>query len=142
MTDPKKLKFWRELHEGYVQTGCGYEVICRQFKEALDEIDRLNALLQPNENTVPKTKNLVFPKYVSDHAVERLMERHLQGENPPTSHGEARDTLLAMMARARYEEGTWNPGDLDGLGQSIWCDRGTGIKLVVDGNGVVRTVLP
>lgn len=87
-------------------------------------------------------KNLALPKDVSEHAVDRLRERHLQGEDPPTSYGEARDMLLAMMARARYEEGTWNPGDLDGLGQSIWCDRGTGIKFAVDGNGLVRTVLP
>jgi len=48
-TDPKRLEFWRELHEGYTRTGGGYEVICRQFKEALDEIDRLNVLLQETE---------------------------------------------------------------------------------------------
>lgn len=87
-------------------------------------------------------KNLALPATVTEHAVERLIERHLQGEDPPMTFGEARDVLLAMMARARYEEGTWNPGDLNGLGQSIWCDRGTGVKFAVDGNGVVRTVLP
>lgn len=50
-TDPKQLKFWRELHDGYTRTGTGYEVICRQFKDALDEIDRLNAVLHCTEES-------------------------------------------------------------------------------------------
>jgi hypothetical protein len=49
-TDPKRLQFWRELHDGYEQTGCGYEVICRQFKEALAEIERLNKLLDKTDS--------------------------------------------------------------------------------------------
>lgn len=52
-TDPNQLKFWRELHDGYVQTGSGHKVICAQFKKALDEIDRLNGLLDRIKTYAP-----------------------------------------------------------------------------------------
>jgi hypothetical protein len=44
------------------------------------------------------------------------------------------------MARSQFID--WQPNDLDGLGQSTWRDETTRIMFCVDGNGMVRTVLP
>lgn len=69
---------------------------------------------------------------ITDHAVDRLIERHCPGE----SWGDAYMRLDAMRRRATHVE---DIADEDG--QELWVDPETGIQMVAKG-GWIKTVLP
>ena len=84
----------------------------------------------------------VFPISISEHAVDRLIERHLPQLRDYWS--EANRVLHELRCRAELVENC--PSDLDGQGQSIWRARREGsvawVLLVVDHKGEIKTVLP
>jgi hypothetical protein len=76
---------------------------------------------------------------VTIHAVDRMLERH-PDRFPKPSHSAARAFIFECLALGRFE--SWSAGDLGGLGQGVYRCGECDIRLVVDGDGVVRTVLP
>jgi hypothetical protein len=96
------------------------------------------------------------PQYVANHAVDQFITRYGSwfGFTPAamlggTEWGQAREVLhAAMRSPDRYLE-SYEPGDLNGLGQAVYVgfidnDRAArvAVRFTVDGNGTVRTVMP
>lgn len=87
------------------------------------------------------------PNRLSDHAVDRYIERHgaRHAEKPDVSSPRDREWVAKRLANAceRAQMLRYVPGDLNGEGQWIWTLDFLGpLLLVVDKTGLVRTVLP
>lgn len=79
------------------------------------------------------------PLTISPHAIDRLIERHYPGMD------RERATELLRSVMPSVELVSWSPEDLGGLGQATWRTRmirNHSFLIVVDGTGLVRTVLP
>lgn len=98
------------------------------------------------------TSDAPTPKLISDHAVDRLIERYGDAfefgvaESPGLRWKRARNLLEAITRDSgRYLE-SYEPSDLHGLGQAVWIGHSPHaripVRFTVDGNGTVRTVLP
>jgi hypothetical protein len=86
-----------------------------------------------------RSRSYPRPLTISPHAIDRLIERHYPGMD------RVRATELLRSVMQSVEFVSWSPEDLDGLGQATWRTRmirNHSFLIVVDGTGLVRTVLP
>jgi hypothetical protein len=135
--------------------------LCELIKRYNVAVDRCPREARPRSLEPKMTKQdppaSTEPTRLSEpHAVEQYLDRW--ASTPKSSfldlpeysraYRAARRMLEEAIFVARHVPGSWQPKDLDGLGQGIWTIQIVAlgnvrtVRIVVDGNGLVRTVLP